>query len=140
MKVRKIVVNGTFDLLHRGHLELLKYAKSLGDYLLVCIDTDERIQQLKGMDRPIVNQDDRKELLSCLKPVDEVQLFNTKQELIDILKDYQADVMVKGSDHKETSVVGAQYCKEVIFVDRDGNSTTSTIEKIQSLSDRRFMH
>jgi D-beta-D-heptose 7-phosphate kinase/D-beta-D-heptose 1-phosphate adenosyltransferase len=134
--VKKVAVNGTFDLLHRGHLELLKLARRLGDHVMVAIDTDERVKQLKGENRPVVNQEDRKEMLSCLKMVDEVRLFNTKEELIDILKEYDADIMVKGSDHRETSVVGRQYCKEIVFLDRDGNSTTSTVEKIQNLGDR----
>ena len=134
--MKKIAVNGTFDLLHRGHLELLKLARRLGDHVMVAIDTDERVKQLKGENRPVVNQEDRKEILSCLKMVDEVRLFNTKEELIEILKEYDADIMVKGSDHKNTSVVGRQYCKEIVFLDRDGNSTTSTVEKIQNLGDR----
>ena len=134
-KLNKVWVNGTFDVLHRGHLELLEYASSKGE-LRIGIDTDERVKQLKGENRPVVNQEDRKEMLSCLKMVDEVRLFNTKEELIDILKEYDADIMVKGSDHRETSVVGRQYCKEIVFLDRDGNSTTSTVEKIQNLGNR----
>lgn len=134
--MKKVAVNGTFDLLHRGHLELLKLARRLGDHVMVAIDTDERVKQLKGESRPIVNQEDRMEMLSCLKMVDEVRLFNTKEELIEILKEYDADIMVKGSDHKDTSVVGRKYCKEIVFLNRDENSTTDKIKKIQDSSSR----
>ena len=82
--MKKIVVNGTFDILHRGHLEMLSYARSLGNYLLVAIDTDRRVQELKGPGRPINNQTDRALMLQSLKFVNEVQLFDSKEELEEI--------------------------------------------------------
>ena len=80
--MKKVMVNGTFDILHRGHLELLNYAKSLGNYLLVCIDTDKRVKELKGELRPINRQEDRKFYLDNLKSVDAVWLFDTAEELV----------------------------------------------------------
>ena len=74
--MKRIFVNGTFDLLHRGHLELLNYAKSLGDFLCVGIDTDDRVKEKKGLKRPIYNQEERKFFLENLKAVDEVKLFS----------------------------------------------------------------
>ena len=131
----KIIVNGTFDILHRGHLEMLHYAKSLGDYLLVCIDSDERVKQLKGPERPINNQSDRMFMLNSLKCVDYVKIFNTKDELIDLIKLYNPDIMVKGSDWKGKSIVAQEYVKNVIFYDRSNDySTTKTI---QDIFDRR---
>jgi D-beta-D-heptose 7-phosphate kinase/D-beta-D-heptose 1-phosphate adenosyltransferase len=127
----KVIVNGTFDILHRGHLELLDYAKSCGGYLLVAIDTDDRVKELKGENRPINNQYDRKFHLEMLKPVDQVVLFNSKEELIEIIQSYQPDIMVKGSDYKGRSVVGATYVPEVIYYERIGAySTTNTIQDI----------
>ena len=127
----KIVVNGTFDILHRGHIELLNYAKSLGDYLLVCIDTDHRVQELKGRRRPINGQDDRKFMLENLKSVDEVKFFNSREDLIEILKAYEPDIMVKGSDWNGKSITAGQYCKKVVFYDRVGQySTSNTIQDI----------
>lgn len=127
----KVIVNGTFDILHRGHLELLDYAKSCGSYLLVAIDTDKRVAELKGPTRPINSQYDRKFHLEMLKPVDQVVLFNSKEELIKIIEDYRPDIMVKGSDYKGRSVVGATYVPEVIYYERIGAySTTKTIEDI----------
>lgn len=127
----KVIVNGTFDILHRGHLELLDYAKSCGSYLVVAIDTDARVKELKGTDRPIHNQYDRKFHLEMLKPVDKVVLFNSKEELIDIIKEYQPSIMVKGSDYKGRSVIGETYVPEVIYYERLGEySTTKTIQTI----------
>jgi D-beta-D-heptose 7-phosphate kinase/D-beta-D-heptose 1-phosphate adenosyltransferase len=127
----KIIVNGTFDILHRGHIELLEYAKSLGEFLLVCIDTDERVKELKGVDRPINNQNDRAFMLQGLKCVDAVWTFNSEEDLERICEMYQPDIMVKGSDYRGKPIVGAKYCKEIKFVELvDGYSTTNIIQRI----------
>jgi rfaE bifunctional protein nucleotidyltransferase chain/domain len=126
----KIVVNGTFDIVHRGHIELLNYAKSLGDFLLVAIDTDRRVKELKGDKRPINNQQDRQFMLDNLRAVDSVRFFDSNEELEYILKTYQADIMVKGSDYRDKPVVGSQYCKEIKFYERTDHSTTKTIQDI----------
>jgi len=127
----KVIVNGTFDIIHRGHLELLDYAKSCGSHLLVVIDTDSRVKHLKGFDRPVNNQYDRKFHLEMLKPVDEVRLFNSKEELIEIIQDYKPDIMVKGSDYKGRSVIGETFVPEVIYFERIGEySTSKTIQGI----------
>ena len=127
---KKIIVNGTFDLLHVGHIELLEYAKSLGDHLLVCIDSDSRVKQLKGESRPINTQDDRIKMLNALRCVDMVWVFDTKEKLIEQIERYQPDIMVKGSDYKGRSVVGEALCKQVIYYDRTEHSTTKTIQSI----------
>jgi D-beta-D-heptose 7-phosphate kinase/D-beta-D-heptose 1-phosphate adenosyltransferase len=124
----KVFVNGAFDVLHVGHINLLMYAKSLGTHLLVAIDSDERIVRLKGKDRPINNVKTRLAIMSQLKPVDDVNIFDTDQQLIDIIRDYSPDIMVKGSDWKDGTIIGEQYCKRVVFYERDSNSTTKTIE------------
>jgi D-beta-D-heptose 7-phosphate kinase/D-beta-D-heptose 1-phosphate adenosyltransferase len=127
----KVIVNGTFDILHRGHLEMLHYAKSQGDYLLVCIDSDERVKELKGHGRPINNQKDRQFMLNSLKCVDYVKIFNTREELIELIKLFKPDLMVKGSDWQGKSVVAQEHVKQVIFYDRVGDySTTKTIQDI----------
>jgi rfaE bifunctional protein nucleotidyltransferase chain/domain len=127
----KIIVNGTFDILHRGHVELLEYAKSLGEFLLVCIDTDRRVAELKGQDRPINNQNDRQFMLNGLKAVDAVWTFDSEADLERICEMYQPDIMVKGSDYRGKSIVGAKYCKEIKFVELvDGYSTTNIIQRI----------
>jgi len=128
----RVMVNGTFDILHRGHIELLNYAKSLGDQLLVAIDTDRRVKKLKGLDRPVNNQEDRKLFLHNLKAVDTVMLFDNEEDLINIIKEYKPDVYVKGSDWKhDKGSIAEQYCEQVIYYDRVGDySTTKTIQDI----------
>ena len=126
----KIFVNGTFDILHRGHIEMLEYAKSLGDWLLVCIDTDRRVKELKGKSRPINNQYDRQFMLQSLQAVDAVRFFDSADELEEICKIYQPDIMVKGSDYNGKTIVGSQYCKEIKFYDRTEHSTTGLIQRI----------
>ena len=131
----KVMVNGTFDILHRGHLELLNYAKRQGNFLLVAIDTDRRVKELKGNDRPINNQEDRKFHLANLKAVDTVMFFDSKDQLIDIMKEYKPDIYVKGSDWKKDKPSTAeQYCNQVIYYDRVGDYSTTKI--IQDITDR----
>jgi len=130
--MKTIFVNGTFDILHPGHVQLLNYARSLGDSLLVAIDGDQRVKELKGSGRPINSEDDRKLMLESLRSVDSVWIFNSDQELEDICRLYNP-VMVKGSDYKGRHIIGHQYCKEIVFYDRiEPYSTTRAIQDIGS--------
>ena len=126
------MVNGTFDVLHPGHIALLNTARSYGDALVVAIDTDRRVKELKGDSRPINNQNDRRIMLSNVKAVDIVELFDSKEDLIELMKRYQPDVYVKGSDWKhDTNSTAHQYCKEVIYYDRiEEYSSTNIIQRI----------
>ena len=128
----KVMVNGTFDIVHRGHIEMLNYARSLGDFLLVAIDTDQRVKELKGEQRPINNQWDRMFMLDNLRAVDSVRFFDSKEELIEIMQEYKPDIYVKGSDWKrDIPSTAEQYCEKVIYYDRVGDySTTKTIQDI----------
>jgi D-beta-D-heptose 7-phosphate kinase/D-beta-D-heptose 1-phosphate adenosyltransferase len=127
--MKKIVVNGTFDVLHLGHLALLNYARSLGDYLTVAIDSDQRVKILKGNTRPINSEVERKTLLENLRAVNQVEIFNSDSELIDIIK--KCSIMVKGSDYSGRSVIGQSYCKQVIYFDRiEPYSSTAKIQDI----------
>ena len=140
--MRKVFVNGTFDLLHKGHLELLNYAKHIGEdllheplgvsnYVCVGIDTDDRVRQMKGPTRPIYNQNERKFFLENLKSVDEVRFFSNDAELEGLVKSYQPDIMIVGSDWKGKSVIGSYWAAKLIFFDRVGEyATTKTIEDI----------
>jgi len=130
--MKTIFVNGTFDILHPGHVQLLNYARSLGDSLLVAIDGDQRVKELKGSGRPINSEDDRKLMLESLRSVDTVWIFNSDQELEDICRLYNP-VMVKGSDYRGRHIIGHQYCKEIVFYDRiEPYSTTRAIQDIGS--------
>jgi rfaE bifunctional protein nucleotidyltransferase chain/domain len=131
----RVMVNGTFDILHRGHLQLLNFAKEQGEHLLVAIDTDKRVQLLKGPTRPVNSQEDRKFHLENLKAVDEVRFFDSEDTLVNIMKEYQPDVYVKGSDWRGTGKNTAhKYAKQVIYYDRIGEYSTTNI--IQSITDR----
>jgi len=119
--------------LHRGHLELLNFAKSQGTYLLVCIDSDRSVRELKGKHRPINCQEDRKFALDNLKCVDAVWIFDTQLELEHICKLYKPDMMVKGSDYQGKKITGSQYCRSIKFYDLVPNySTSKTIENINN--------
>ena len=128
---KKVFVNGTFDILHRGHIELLNYAKTLGD-VCVGIDTDECIKGKKGPTRPIHNQEERKFHLENLKSVDEVVFFSSESEFEELIKTMQPDVIIVGSDWKEKSTIKSYYDGELIFFDRrEEYSTTKTIHRIK---------
>jgi len=130
--MKQIIVNGTFDIVHSGHLALLNYARSLGDYLIVAIDSDRRVKELKGADRPVNTQAERQELLSNLRSVNEVRIFDSDQELVNIIA--ECAVMVKGSDYQNRPIVGLEVCPSIVFFERiDGFSTT---EKIQHIANR----
>lgn len=136
-KGKKIVfTNGCFDILHKGHVTYLNEARKLGDLLLVGLNSDASVKRLKGPERPINNELDRQFVLSQLKAVDFVEIFDQDTPLELILK-VKPNILVKGGDWKIDQIVGA---KEVLasggdvfslnFV--DGYSTTSIIHKIQA--------
>jgi D-beta-D-heptose 7-phosphate kinase/D-beta-D-heptose 1-phosphate adenosyltransferase len=131
----RVVVNGTFDVLHLGHLKLLECARGYtNSYVLVLTDSDSRIKQLKGNSRPINNEYERCSMLFALKYVDRVETFDSDEELIKLIKDFEPDVMVKGSDYRDKPILGAEYCKQIKFYDRTKHSTTKII---QDIIDRR---
>jgi D-beta-D-heptose 7-phosphate kinase/D-beta-D-heptose 1-phosphate adenosyltransferase len=120
----KIWVNGTFDVIHRGHIELLTAASEYGE-LIVGIDTDERVRQLKGSSRPLHSLQDRSYIISKIKGVSKVVSFATDQELINHIKDIQPDYMMVGSDYIDKNVIGSEHAKELIYFKRiEGYSST----------------
>jgi len=126
-----IWVNGCFDILHRGHYEMFKYAKSLGDKLIVGIDSDEKVRNDKGNDRPFNNVEDRKFALECIKYIDEVVVFNSREELESKIKSLQPHIMVVGSDWRGKTVVGSEHAGKVEFFERIGDySTTNILEQV----------
>lgn len=132
--MKTIFVNGTFDVLHPGHLFLFEYAKSLGDHLVVAIDSDERVKEKKGPTRPINCLWERAFMLANLYTIDEVRTFNSDKELEELVEYYKPDIMVVGSDWKDKPVIGSQHAKELKFFDRI-NEYSST-KSIQSIIDR----
>jgi D-beta-D-heptose 7-phosphate kinase/D-beta-D-heptose 1-phosphate adenosyltransferase len=131
-----IFTNGCFDILHIGHIELLKYAKSLGDILVVGLNSDKSVKKLKGVKRPINNEQIRKQILESLRYVDEVIIFD-EDTPIETIKKIQPHIIVKGGDYKKEDVVGYEFEKlgllEVkIFDYVANNSTTEIIERISN--------
>jgi len=136
-KNKKIVfTNGCFDIVHRGHISYLNEAKALGDLLVIGLNSDASVKALKGSERPINNEQDRKFLLENLRAVDFVEIFNDETPL-SLIQTIMPNVLVKGGDWKIEQIVGS---KEVIksggevlslnFI--DGFSSTNIIEKIKN--------
>ena len=126
-----VFVNGCFDVLHPGHIALFKYAKSLGDYLIVAIDSDEKVALDKGFDRPIFSMEDRRYVLESIECIDIVHTFNSRSGLENLLECIKPDILVVGSDWKNGIVVGREHAKEVKFFERQGDySTSRTIQGI----------
>ncbi len=130
-----VFTNGCFDILHRGHVEYLTKAKSYGDILIVGLNSDDSVQKLKGPSRPFVNESDRGFILTGLKSVDAVIIFDedTPHALISKII---PDVLVKGGDYNLKEIVGRNIVEDnggkvvtVEFV--EGNSSSSLVEKIR---------
>ena len=126
--MNKVVwTNGCFDILHRGHIEMFRYAKSLGEHLVVGIDTDEKVRKDKGQSRPYNCVEDRKFILESIRYIDEVCIFDTTEELRSAIEKYEPEIMVIGSDWKGKPVIGSEHAKELKFFDRIGEYSTTNI-------------
>ena len=124
-------VNGCFDIVHVGHLKLLNFCKEKCDYLIVGIDADSLVREVKGENRPFNSQSDRKVFLENIKGINEVFIFQSHQELIERLSIIQPDIMVVGEDYRNKKVIGKQHAKELLFFEKvNGYSTTQTIQHI----------
>lgn len=135
---RIVATNGCFDILHIGHLSLLKQAKSFADILIVGINSDNSVKILKGPDRPVINEIERAQIIAALKVVDFVSIFEEKTA-VELLKVIKPDVYVKGGDYtiadlpeSEPVIASGGIVKIIPFV--PFKSTTSLIEKIKNLS------
>jgi cytidyltransferase-like protein len=113
----KIWVNGTFDVFHPGHLALLKYAARKGE-LHVGIDSDRRVQEKKGPNRPVFSEKQRRELLESLKFVKKVYTFDSDEDLMAKIKESGAIIMVIGSDYEKKTIIGRDLFRGIIFFNR----------------------
>ncbi|MFA5012515.1 MAG: D-glycero-beta-D-manno-heptose 1-phosphate adenylyltransferase [Ignavibacteria bacterium] len=130
-----VFTNGCFDIIHRGHVEYLNQAKSLGKYLLVGLNSDESVRKIKGEGRPINIEADRAFVLSNIKCVDAVIVFN-EDTPYNLIKAVRPDILVKGGDWKENMIVGSDVVKNyggkvysLKYV--DSYSTSNIIDKIR---------
>jgi D-beta-D-heptose 7-phosphate kinase/D-beta-D-heptose 1-phosphate adenosyltransferase len=127
-KVKKVWVNGSFDVLHIGHIDLFRYAKSLGEELIVSIDSDRRIKESKGNKRPVNNSTDRKEFLESICYVDKVLIFDSYVEMKKQIVDNKIDIIVVSDDCKEDQIVGSDLSDVVVYKKRKSKSTTSILK------------
>ena len=132
MENKIVWCNGTFDILHPGHIELFKVGASLGKKLIVATDTDEKIRKDKGAFKPVNNLCDRISMLQAIKYIDEVLYFNDRKELEGLIKLYMPDILLLGDDWKGGDVVGKEYAREGRFLPRLNYSTTDIIKKIRA--------
>ena len=129
MSKKTCFVNGCFDVLHVGHIKLFEFCKKQSDWLIVAIDSDERISDAKGKNRPINNLSDRAYFLESISYVDKVLSFSSDEELESLVKNISPEIMVVGSDWREKEVIGGKHAEELIFFDRIGNYSTTNILK-----------
>ncbi len=132
-----VFTNGCFDVLHRGHIEYLKFCKSLGDIVVVGLNSDSSVKVIKGPERPINNQNARAAVLSALEMVDYIVIFNEPDPL-ELIKQVRPDVLVKGQDWEKKGVIGREFVESyggrvVLAPIVEGESSTATIEKMKSL-------
>ena len=129
-----VFTNGCFDLLHKGHTDLLFRASQYGDILIVGINSDKSVKKIKGEERPVENQNARKEKLLDLKYVDDVCIFEESTPL-KMIRSIRPDVLVKGADYNVDEIIGAKFVsrrggKVITIPLTPGFSTTITIEKM----------
>jgi D-beta-D-heptose 7-phosphate kinase/D-beta-D-heptose 1-phosphate adenosyltransferase len=133
--VRLVFTNGVFDLLHVGHVRYLAQARELGDALLVAINSDRAVRELKGSDRPVINEDERAEILAALRQVDYVTIFDELSPRM-LIASLLPDVLVKGGDYTLDQIHGREEVEasggrvvSIPFV--EGASTTALLEKMK---------
>jgi D-beta-D-heptose 7-phosphate kinase/D-beta-D-heptose 1-phosphate adenosyltransferase len=136
--MKTVWTNGCFDILHIGHIELFKFARSLGDILIVGIDSDTRVKSLKGNQRPINNQKDRKLFLESISYIKQVEIFDTENELKQLIKNFNVDTIVVGDDYKDRFVLGSNLVSSVIFFPKISNKSTSNILNYEKYSNYRI--
>lgn len=131
-----VFTNGCFDIIHLGHIDYLEKAKMKGDKLVVGLNSDASVRRIKGINRPIINEDSRIRVLASLMFVDAVVLFeeDTPYELI---TDLQPDILIKGNDYNIKNIVGSEFVigtgGEVNTIDIvPGFSTSGIVEKIKN--------
>ena len=128
--------NGCFDILHQGHIDYLKKARSKCDYLILALNSDFSVRKLKGSSRPIINENERSFLLSNFEFVDKIILFD-EQTPIKLIKKIKPNIIFKGDDYKKKDVVGFTELKKwkgkiILIKCTEGLSTSSIIERIKN--------
>jgi D-beta-D-heptose 7-phosphate kinase/D-beta-D-heptose 1-phosphate adenosyltransferase len=132
-----VFTNGCFDVVHRGHIEFLRFCKLQGNIVVVGLNSDSSVKKIKGPDRPINNQHDRTAVLAALETVDYITVFDEPDPL-NLIKKIKPDVLVKGQDWAQKGIIGAEFVESyggrvVLAPLVEGKSSSATIKKIRSL-------
>ena len=128
-------INGTFDILHVGHLRMLKYGSSLGN-LYVGIDSDRRVKEKKGDLRPFNTEKVRKEFLESIRYVDKVHIFDTDEELSELIKTAHPDFHIIGEEYRDKKIIGSEFSREIIFFPLVEGYSTTKISIYEDTSNR----
>jgi len=124
--MKKVWVNGTFDVLHIGHIKLLEYASTLGT-VRVGIDSDNRVREKKGEGRPYNGIEDRMEFIRSIRFVNSVVSFDSDNTLIDRIKEWEPDILVIGDDYKHHRIIGVEYVPKVVFFEKIKDKSSTNI-------------
>jgi rfaE bifunctional protein nucleotidyltransferase chain/domain len=124
--MKRIWINGCFDVLHYGHFKLIDYAKSLGN-LTIGIDSDKRIKEMKGDDRPFHTEEQRVFNLLQIRDIDSIVVFDSDDTLRNHLQTYQPDIFVIGSDYIDKPIIGGEFAKEIKFFNKLGGLSTTKL-------------
>ena len=131
----KVWVNGTFDVMHIGHIKLLEFASSFG-VVRVGLDTDERIKEKKGENRPINNLKDRMDFISSIRYVESVTFFGSDEQLENRIKEYNPDIMVIGGEYKYKHIIGLEFVPRIEFFEKIPNYSTTKILNYENNGNR----
>jgi D-beta-D-heptose 7-phosphate kinase/D-beta-D-heptose 1-phosphate adenosyltransferase len=125
--MRKVWLNGCFDVLHHAHFKMIEFASTFGEIVVIGIDSDRRVKELKGNDRPFHSEQERKYNLERIKGVSKVIIFDSSQLLEELIKTYEPNVFVIGSDYKNKPIIGEQYAKSIVYFNRMDDFSTTKI-------------
>ena len=125
--MKKIWLNGCFDVLHHAHFKMIEFASTFGEIIVIGIDSDRRVKELKGNDRPFHSEEERKYNLQSIKGVGKVVIFDSSELLEQIIKSYAPDIFVIGSDYKGKPIIGEQYAKSIVYFNRMEDFSTTKI-------------
>lgn len=126
--MKRVWINGTFDVLHIGHIRLINYAKSFG-VVRVGLDTDERVREKKGLTRPFNKLSDRVEFMSNICGVDSIVSFGSDEELIEKIIEWEPEIMVIGGEYKNKEIIGLEFIPRIEFFEKvDGYSSTKILK------------
>jgi D-beta-D-heptose 7-phosphate kinase/D-beta-D-heptose 1-phosphate adenosyltransferase len=132
-KQKNVWINGSFDVLHTGHIKLFRMARMLAGPnggVFVGIDDDKRISSRKGPSRPINTLKDRMLFLSSIKYIDVIVPFSSDDELEHYICEVEPDYMLIGDDYRDKPIIGSDFIREIIYVTRDGKSSSDLIDRI----------